>query len=100
MFLIQPEGDMRPPIPTILAVSAATASSLTALSMMSVPAQAQYAHCLPARGCVPASQASYNACLERARQLGWTDSDNAPRGGVGRGLDAYIFRCLAAKGRR
>ena len=89
---------MRPFIPmTILAAGVATASSIAALAMTSVPAQAQYAVCLPARGCVAASQASYNACLTRARQLGWTDSDNAPRGGVGRGLDAYIFRCLAAR---
>jgi hypothetical protein len=92
---------MRSFIPmTALAVGAATASSLMALPLTSVPAQAQYAVCLPARGCVSASQASYNACLTRARQLGWTDSDNARRGGVGRGLDAYIFRCLAAKTRR
>jgi len=85
---------------TILAIGAGTAFSVAALSMMSVPARAQYAICLPARGCVSTNQASYNACLTLARQLGWTDSDNAPRGGVGRGLDAYIFRCLAARGHR
>ena len=87
---------MRSFMPMVLAAGAVTGLSATALPMMSVPAQAQYAVCLPARGCVPATQASYNACLTRARQLGWTDSDNAPKGGVGRGLDAYIFRCLAA----
>jgi hypothetical protein len=78
------------PILSILAMSAVTALS-------SAPARAQYAQCLPARGCVPATQASYNACLTLARQLGWTDSDNAPRGGVGRGLDGFIFRCLRGR---
>jgi hypothetical protein len=88
---------MRAFIPMVLAAGAVTGLSATALQLTSVPAHAQYAVCLPARGCVSASQASYNACLTRARQLGWTDSDNAPRGGVGRGLDAYIFRCLAGR---
>lgn len=74
----------------VLAVSAVAALS-------SAPAQAQYAQCLPGRGCIPTTQASYNACLTLARQLGWTDSDNAPRGGLGRGLDAFIYRCLQGR---
>jgi len=83
---------MRRMIPmSILAVGA-----VTALSMMSHPAQAQYAHCLPGRGCVPTTQASYNACLQLARQRGWTDSDNSRRGG-GRGLDAFIYQCLTGR---
>jgi hypothetical protein len=77
---------------TILAVGAAAA-----LSMMSVPAEAQYAHCMPARGCIPTTQASYNACLTLAKQRGWTESDNARRSGLDRGLDAFIFRCLAGR---
>jgi hypothetical protein len=78
------------PILSILAVSAVTALS-------SAPAQAQYAHCLPGRGCVPTTQASYNACLTLARQRGWNDSDNARRGGLGRGLDKFIYQCLQGR---
>ena len=78
------------PVLSILAVSAATAWSGT-------PVQAQYAHCLPGRGCIPTTQASYNACYTLARQRGWTESDNAPRGGVGRGLDKFIFQCLQGR---
>ena len=78
------------PILPILAMSAVTV-------LPSAPAQAQYAHCLPGRGCIPTTQASYNACYTRARQLGWRDSDNARRGGLDRGLDKFIFRCLQGR---
>jgi hypothetical protein len=78
------------PILPILAVSAATA-------LPSGPAQAQYAHCLPGRGCIPTTQASYNACYTLARERGWRDSDNARRGGLDRGLDKFIFRCLQGR---
>jgi hypothetical protein len=67
------EHDMRQCVLMIMAAAAVTAFA-------SFPAQAQYALCLPARGCIPTTQASYNACLTLARQRGWTDSDNAPRG--------------------
>ena len=77
---------------TMLAVAAAAP-----VLMVSVPAQAQYAHCLPARGCVPTTQAHYNACYQLALQRGWTDSDNAPKGGVGRGLDKFIYDCLLGR---
>jgi hypothetical protein len=73
------------------------AGTVAALSMASFPAQAQYAVCLPARGCVPATQASYNACYTLARERGWRDSDNAPRGGFPRALDAFIYRCLQGR---
>src|SRR5262245_31098485 len=72
---------------TVMAVSAATAIS-------SFSAQAQYALCLPARGCIPTSQESYNACYQLARARGWRESDN---GSVGRGLDRFIFLCLAGR---
>ena len=75
---------------SILAVSAVTALSST-------PAQAQYAHCIPGRGCIPTTQASYNACYTLARQRGWRDSDNARRGGLDRGLDRFIFQCLQGR---
>jgi hypothetical protein len=87
------EDTMRPFIPmTVLAVGAAMA-----LSLMSLPAKAQYAHCMPALGCIPTTQASYNACLQLARQRGWAESDNAPKGGVDRRLDLFIFQCLAGR---
>src|SRR5262249_16584680 len=84
------EHDMRQSALMIMAAGAVTAFA-------SFPAQAQYALCLPARGCIPTTQASYNACYTLARQLGWTESDNAPRAGVGRGLDKFIFQCLHAR---
>lgn len=84
---------MRPFV--IMMILAAGAPSV--LSATSFPAQAQYAHCLPARGCVPTTQQSYNACYQLALQRGWTDSDNAPKGGVGRGLDRFIYDCLRGR---
>jgi hypothetical protein len=80
-------------LPTILPILAVNA--MTALS--SVPAQAQYALCLPARGCIPTTQASYNACYTLARERGWRDSDNARRGGLDRGLDKFIYQCLQGR---
>ena len=74
---------------TILAVGAATAISMTSFS-----AQAQYAVCLPVRGCIPTTQESYNACYQLARKRGWRDSDNHS---VGRGLDRFVFLCLLGK---
>jgi len=76
------------PILSIVAASAA---------MSSTPAQAQFAHCLPGRGCIPTTQASYNACYTLARQRGWRESDNARRGGLDRGLDRFIFQCLQGR---
>ena len=73
------------------------AGAVTAFSLVSFPAQAQYAQCLPGRGCVPTTQASYNACYTLARQRGWRDSDNARRGGLDRGLDRFIFQCLQGR---
>jgi hypothetical protein len=81
---------------SILTVGAVMALSVTAFSMTSVPAEAQFAQCMPARGCIPTTQASYNACYNLARARGWTESDNARRGG-GRGLDFFIFQCLAGR---
>ena len=81
---------------SILAAAAAAALAIPAYAMMSVPAQAQYAQCMPARGCIPTTQRSYNACYQLARARGWTESDNARRGG-GRALDFFIFQCLAGR---
>jgi hypothetical protein len=71
----------------MLAVAAVTAFS-------NAPAQAQYLHCIAGRGCVPATQASYNTCYQLALRRGWSESDNSQRGG-GRGLDFFIYQCLA-----
>jgi len=78
---------MRPFIPIL---------TVTALAIMGFPAQAQYAHCVPVYGCVPTTQASYNACFELARQRGWGYSDHTTRGG-GRPLDAFIYQCLTGR---
>lgn len=86
------EDNMRPVTPRRVVVAAVA----TALWIASLPAQAQYLHCLPGRGCVPTGQASYNACYQLARQRGWTESDNALKGG-GRGLDGFIFQCLTGR---
>src|SRR4051794_39406651 len=42
---------------------AIVAVSTTAILAPSSPAQAQYQQCIKGRGCVPASQRSYNACF-------------------------------------
>jgi tetrahydromethanopterin S-methyltransferase subunit D len=86
------EHNMRQSVLTIMA-----AGAVTAFAMVTFPAQAQFAHCVPGRGCVPTTQASYNACLTLARQRGWTDSDNAPRGGIPRALDEFVYRCLQGR---
>jgi len=75
---------------TVLAVGAMTA-------FPSFPTQAQYAVCMPARGCLPATQASYNACYQLALQRGWTESDNVERDLGGRALDGFIYQCIAGR---
>jgi len=75
---------------TALAVGATTA-------FPSLPAQAQYAVCVPARGCLPTTQASYNACYQLALQRGWSESDNVERDLGGRGLNWFIYQCIAGR---
>jgi hypothetical protein len=88
-------------LPTIFPTTLSITFSILAVSavtfLSSAPAQAQYAHCLPGRGCIPTTQASYNACYTLARQRGWRESDNARRGGLDRGLDRFIFQCLQGR---
>jgi hypothetical protein len=79
----------------VIMMTMLAAGAVTALA--SFPAQAQYAVCIPARGCLPATQASYNACYQLALRRGWTDSDNVERDLGGRGLDWFIYQCLAGK---
>jgi len=60
-------------------------------------AQAQYAVCIPARGCAPATQVSYNACYQLALRRGWRDSDNDEKQLGGRALDYFIYQCLLGR---
>jgi hypothetical protein len=66
-------------------------------SFLSFPAQAQYAVCIPARGCAPTTQGSYNACYQLALRRGWSNSDNDTRDLGGRALDFFIYQCLLGK---
>jgi hypothetical protein len=72
---------------TILAVSA-----VTAVSTVSSSAQAQYLQCIKGRGCVPATQASYNACFQLALARG-----ESAAWGERRRLDWFIYQCLAGR---
>ena len=71
---------------TIMAVAT------TAILAPSLPAQAQYQQCIKGRGCVPASERSYNACfnlaLARGESAAW---------GERRSLNWFIYQCLAGK---
>ena len=68
------------------------AVSTTPILAPSSPAQAQYSQCIKGRGCVPTSQASYNACfnlaLARGESAAW---------GERRSLNWFIYQCLAGK---
>jgi len=76
---------MRQFMPITMAVGAVAALLIVSFIDSELSAQAQFAHCMPARGCVPTTQASYNACYQLARRLVWNDSDNSRRGGLGSG---------------
>jgi hypothetical protein len=56
------------------------------------PAHAQYSQCIKGRGCIPTSQASYDACfnlaLARGESAAW---------GERRSLNWFIYQCLAGK---
>ena len=81
---------MRQVMVTVLAIGAVAA-------VASFPVQAQYAVCIPARGCAPATQVSYNACYQLAMRRGWNNSDNDQRELGGRALDYFIYQCLRGK---
>jgi hypothetical protein len=69
-----------------------TMLAVGAVSTVSSPAQAQYQQCIKGRGCVPATQASYNACfnlaLKRGESAAW---------GERRSLNWFIYQCLAGR---
>jgi hypothetical protein len=66
--------------------------SVAAMWATSSPAQAQYQQCIKGRGCVPATQASYDRCfrlaLARGESVAW---------GERRRLDWFIYQCLAGR---
>ena len=69
---------------TILAVAAVTD--------FSIPSAAQQPFCIRGRGCVPVTQASYNACFELALARG-----ESAAWGERRRLDWFIYQCLAGR---
>jgi hypothetical protein len=84
------EDKMRQVMMPVLAIGALTA-------VLSFPVQAQYAVCIPARGCAPATQVTYNACYQLALRRGWNNSDNDDKQLGGRALDYFIYQCLLGK---
>ena len=79
----------------VIMMTILTVGTMTAC--LSVPAQAQYAVCIQARGCAPATQVSYNACYQLALRRGWSNSDNDEKQLGGRFLDSFIYQCLLGK---
>jgi hypothetical protein len=79
---------MRKVIPVTIMIMGA----LAAISAASSQAQAQYSQCIKGRGCVPATQRSYNACfnlaLARGESAAW---------GERRSLNWFIYQCLAGR---
>ena len=73
-------------------VAVLTVGAVAVISVPSSPAQAQYQQCIKGRGCVPASQLSYDACfnlaLARGESVAW---------GERRRLDWFIYQCLAGR---
>ena len=65
---------------------------VTCATALSTPSYAQYQHCIPGRGCVPAPQEKYNACFQLALQRGLTVTV-----GDYRNLDFFIHQCLEGK---
>ena len=72
---------------------AITAAALAVCATtLPTPSVAQYQHCIAGRGCVPATQASYNACfnLALARGLNVSVGDRY-------NLNYFIYQCLAGR---
>ena len=64
----------------------------TTLWATDAPAQARYQQCIKGRGCVPATQRTYDYCfnlaLARGESAAW---------GERRRLDWFIYQCLAGR---
>jgi hypothetical protein len=69
----------------------ATAFAVCTITL-STPSFAQNLHCIPGRGCVPATSQSYDACFHLALQRGLTVTV-----GDKRNLDFFIYQCLAGR---
>jgi len=69
----------------------ATAFAVSTITL-STPSFAQYQHCIPGLGCVPATSQSYDACFHLALQRGLTVTV-----GDKRNLDYFIYQCLAGR---
>ena len=70
-----------------------TIAAAAALTTVSTPSSAQTTpFCIAGRGCVPATQASYNSCFQLALSRGLTVS----RGDL-HNLNWFIYQCLAGK---
>jgi len=69
-----------------------TVGAVAATSAARSPVQAQYQQCIKGRGCVPASQRSYNDCfnlaLARGESAAWGERHS---------LNWFIYQCLAGK---
>jgi hypothetical protein len=66
--------------------------AVMAVSTVSSPAQAQYLQCIKGRGCVPATQPSYNSCFQLALARG-----ESVTVGEWRNLNWFIYQCLAGR---
>jgi len=76
--------------PMRLAITAAALA--VCATTLPTPSVAQYQHCIAGRGCVPATQASYDACFHLALQRGLTVTV-----GDKRNLDLFIYQCLEGR---
>jgi hypothetical protein len=73
-----------------LAIIAAALAVCT--TTLSTPSFAQYSHCIAGRGCVPATQESYNACFQLALRRGLNVSV-----GDRYNLNYFIYQCLSGQ---
>ena len=64
----------------------------TVVTGLSTPSDAQQAQCIRGRGCVPATQATYNQCYNLAIARG-----ESPLFGERRSLNWFIYQCLAGR---
>jgi hypothetical protein len=76
----------------VILITILTVGAVAAISAARSPAQAQYSQCIKGRGCVPTSQASYNACFNLALARGESSA-----WGERRSLNWFIYQCLAGK---
>src|SRR5260370_9127301 len=76
----------------VILITILTVGAVAAISAARSPAQAQYSQCIKGRGCVPTSQASYDACFNLALARGESSA-----WGERRSLNWFIYQCLAGK---